>query len=133
MPLEALSILIYSALIFIALAVQGAYASMTAGMAYGFSNRVDAQPGKGPFGHRIDKTLGNLKEGGILYLPLALLVVSLDISNGWTWWAALVTIMSRLIYVPIFYLGIPVVRTFVWGPSYFAVPVMAVGILVGAP
>jgi uncharacterized MAPEG superfamily protein len=133
MTLEALSILVYALLIFGAIAVQGAYASRTAGLAYGFSNRPGTPPGMGPFGLRIDRTLGNLKEGAIMYLPLALLAVSLDISNGLTWGAALATILSRLIYIPVFYLGIPVLRTLVWAPSFLAIPALSIGILVGVP
>lgn len=53
-----------------------------------------------------------------MYLPLALLAVSLEISTGWTWGAALVTIVSRLISFPDFYL---------------AIPARAVGILIRAP
>lgn len=67
-----------------------------------------------------------------MYLPLALLAVSLDISNGWTYSAALLTIISRLLYVPIFVLGIRTIRTIVWIPSFAAVPLMSVGIMLGA-
>lgn len=133
MTLEAQSILLYTLLIFGAVAVQAGYAASNAGTTFGFSNREVPQPGMGPAGHRIDRTLGNLKEGAIMYLPLALLAVCLDISNGWTSGAALVTILSRLIYVPIFYLGIPVLRTLVWAPGFFAIPAFAVGILLGSP
>lgn len=132
MTLEALSIVIYALLIFAAVSVQAAYAAVTGGLAFGFSNRECPQPGMGPAGLRIDRTLGNLKEGAIMYLPLALLAVGLNISNGWTWGAAFLTIVSRLIYVPVFYLGIPVVRTMVWAPSFVAIPLLSVGILVGA-
>ena len=131
MTLETISVLIYALLIFAAIAVQGAYSSLTAGPAYGFSNREGAAPGMGAVGLRIDKTLANLKEGAIMYLPLALLAINLDISNTWTWWAALLTMVSRLIYVPIFYLGIPVIRTLVWSPSFIAIPLLAIGIVVG--
>ncbi|WP_292294878.1 MAPEG family protein [Marivita sp.] len=132
MTLEALSIVIYTLLIFAAVMVQAVYSARTAGPAFGFSNREGAPPGMGAAGLRIDKTLANLKEGAIMYLPLALLAVSLDVSNAWTWSAALLTIVSRLIYVPVFYLGIPIVRTLVWAPGFVAIPTLAVGILIGA-
>jgi uncharacterized MAPEG superfamily protein len=131
MTLEAFSILLYALLIFGAVAVQATHSARTAGPAYGFSNREGAPPGMGAAGLRIDKALANLKEGAVMYLPLALLAVSLDISNAWTWGAAVLTIVSRLIYVPVFYLGNPVVRTLVWAPSFVAIPVLAVGIMIG--
>lgn len=64
MTFEALSIVIYALLIFGAIAVQSVHAAITAGLTYGFSIREGAQPGIGPAGIRIDKALGNLKEGG---------------------------------------------------------------------
>ena len=131
MTIETLSIVIYALLIFAVVVVQASYAARTAGPAFGFSNRDQSQPDMGPFGHRIDKTLGNLKEGALMYLPLALLAVGLEISNDWTAGAALVTIVSRLLYVPIFFFGISIVRTLIWAPSFLAVPALAVGIVIG--
>lgn len=66
---------------------------------------------------RIDKPLGNYKEGAIMSLPPAILAVSLDVSNGWTWAAALVTVLSRLTYVHGFCLGIPILRTLIGCPA----------------
>ncbi|MGB3407727.1 MAG: MAPEG family protein [Jannaschia sp.] len=133
MTLIAISIIIYALLIFGVVAIQAGYASVTAGTAFGFSNRDAPQPGMGPAGRRIDRTLGNLKEGAIMYLPLAITAVALDISNGWTFYAALATILSRVLYVLIFLVGIQTIRTFVWVPSFAAIPAMAVGIMVGQP
>lgn len=133
MTFEALSILIYTLLIFGAITVQATHSAATAEPAYGFSNRAGPQPGKSDFGRRIGLTLGNLNEGAIMYLPLALLAVSLDISNAGTYSAALVTVISRVLYVPIFLSGVTIIRTLVWAPSFFAIPFMSVGILLGAP
>ena len=85
----------------------------------------------GPFGRRVDRTLANLKEGAIIYLPLAVMAVALEISNTWTVVAAVTTIISRMLYVPIFFSGIPVLRTLIWAPSFVAIPIMAWGILAG--
>jgi uncharacterized MAPEG superfamily protein len=119
-------------LIFAAVLVQATYAAFTCGLAFGFCNREGTQPSMGPAGLRIDRTLGNLKEGAIMYLPLALLAVGLNILNGLTRGAALLTLVSRLIYIPVLNVGIPVLRTMVWAPSFVAIPVLLVGILVGA-
>lgn len=129
--IEILSILIYVALLFGCLIVQASYALKTAGLSYGLSARDHPQPRKGAMGRRIDRTIENLKEGSAMYLPLALLTVNAEISNTWTYYAALVTICSRLIYVPIYILGVPVIRTLVWAPSLFAIPVLAYGFYQG--
>jgi len=132
MTIEAVSILIYTMLLFGVVVTQATYAGITAGNAFGFSNREGPQPGLGPFGRRVDRTLANLKEGAIIYLPLAVMAVALEVSNIWTVVAAVSTIISRTLYVPIFFAGIPVLRTVIWAPSFVAIPVMAWGILVGA-
>ncbi len=131
MTIEALSILIYALLLFVVVATQATHAGITAGTAFGFSNRDGPQPGLGPFGRRVDRTLANLKEGAIIYLPLAVMAVALEISNTWTVVAAVTTIISRMLYVPIFFSGIPVLRTLIWAPSFVAIPIMAWGILAG--
>lgn len=131
MTLEAWSILIYAILAFFIVVVQAAYASKKAGTEYGFSNREAPQPNKGAIGIRIDNTLDNFKEGALMYLPLALLAVNLNISNVWTYYAAFATIISRLFYIPVYIIGIEKVRTLVWIPSFLAVPAMAFGIYLG--
>lgn len=132
MSLVAWSILTYALLIFACVVLQPTRLALTGGMKYGLSNRDTVPPEKSAFAHRIDRTLGNLKEGGAMYLPLALLAVALDASNPWVHYAALATMISRALYVPIYLAGVPVVRTLVWTPSLLAVPAMAYGIWLGA-
>ncbi len=133
MTMEISSILIYTFLILFCITFQASYTLFTAGVGYGFSNRQNPQPNKGKLGYSIDQTLGNLKEGAVVYLPLALLAVSLGASNPYTHYSALMTILSRAVYVPVCLSGIRVLRTIVWTPSFIAIPVMTYGIYVGLP
>ncbi len=133
MSLEACSILTYVLLILTTVLIQGMHAGMTLGIEFGISNREQKNLDKGPLGIRIDNTLGNLKEGAIMYLPLTLLTLHLGISNSWTYYAALATIISRICYVPIYIFGIQKVRTIVWIPSILAIPSMVYGICMGMP
>ena len=111
--------------------VQAMYSFKTAGAAYNLSNHEQPQINKGPVGIRIDNTLNNLKEGALIYIPLTLLVVFLDVSNAWTYYAALVTIIARVLYVPIYVAGITTLRSAVFAFSLFAVPAMFVGLMTG--
>ncbi|NJM35001.1 MAG: hypothetical protein HC850_10185 [Rhodomicrobium sp.] len=133
MTVEAWSIFIYGLLVFLGVTLQATYQTMTAGPEYGVTNRDKPQPGKGRMGYRIDNTLNNLKEGALMYVPLTLLTIHFGISNPWTYYAAWVTIVSRLLYIPIYVLGIQTVRTLVWAPSFLAVPALAYGIFLGLP
>jgi len=129
--MEIWSILVYSGLVFVTILIQATYSARTAGVAYGLSNHTESQPNKGPAGKRIDNTLNNLKEGAVMYLPLAILAVTLDVTNAWTYYAALATILSRVLYVPTYIFGIEKLRSIIFTPSLLAVPAMAVGIILG--
>lgn len=59
------------------------------------------------------------------------MAVALEISNTEAVVAAITTIISRALYVPIFLAGIPVLRPMIWAPSFVASPMMAWGILAG--
>lgn len=131
MTIEAWSIFLYGLLVFLVIFIQAAYSGITEGLAFGFSNRDKRPSHKGRIGNRIDNTLNNLKEGAVMYAPLALLAVHYEISNPWTYYAAWATIISRLCYVPIYITGIQKVRTFVWSLSFLAIPALAYGIYLG--
>jgi len=62
---------------------------------------------------------------------LALVAVALDISNAWTYYAALAAIISRVLYVPIYIIGIQKIRSIIFAPFLLAVPVMVIGIIIG--
>lgn len=129
--LVAWRIFLYAGLIFACVVLQASYLGLTSGLGFGFSNRDTPPAGKNPFGHRIDRTIENLKEGGMMYLPLAILAVMLETTNPWVQGAALTTMISRLLYVPIYLAGIPLLRTLVWTPGLFAIPAMGYGIWLG--
>jgi len=124
-------VLVYVGLLFVTMLIQATYSSRTAGIAYNLSNHDKPQPNKRPVGIRIDNTLNNLKEGALMFLPLALLVIHLDISNAWTYYAALATIISRVLYVPIYIAGIEKIRTIIFVPSLLAIPALAFGLFLG--
>ena len=128
---EIVSIIILGLLCFLTVLFQASYLAVASGAGYGFTNRDVPPPGKGPLGYRIDNTLNNLQEGLAMYLPLVVASSVLGISNEWTHIAAWIVIISRCLYVPIYFAGIQKVRTLVWTIGFFAIPAYAVGILKG--
>lgn len=131
MTMELLSVVVYALLIFITVIVQSSYMARNAGLVFSLGNREKSQTNKKPLGNRIDRTLENLKEGGIMYVPLAVLAVSTGVSNPWTYYAALATIISRILYIPVYIFGVRIVRSLVFAPSLIAIPVMAYGVISG--
>lgn len=83
------------------------------GMKAGLSNR-DNLPEATPMGARAERAAANTKESFILFLALA---VTAHLA-GFGEQAALgaeVFIWARLVYLPVYILGIPYLRTTVWG------------------
>jgi len=83
------------------------------GMKVGLSNR-DNLPEASPMGARAERAAANTKESFILFLALALTAHLAGFGEQ----AALgaeVFIWARLVYLPVYILGIPYLRTVVWG------------------
>ena len=83
------------------------------GMKVGLSNR-DNLPEATPMGARAERAAANTKESFILFLALALTAHLAGFGEQ----AALgaeVFIWARLVYLPVYILGIPYLRTVVWG------------------
>jgi len=83
------------------------------GMKVGLSNR-DNLPEASPMGARAERAAANTKESFILFLALALTAHLAGFGEQ----AALgaeVFIWARLVYLPVYILGIPYLRTAVWG------------------
>ena len=131
MTVETWSVLVYGLLVLFTVVFQSIYNVITGALRYGLSNREGEQPNKGPLGFRIDRTLSNTIEGALMYLPFALIAIHLDISNVYTLYAAILTIISRVLYTPIYILGIEKIRTLVWTVGFISIPMMVYGIFLG--
>lgn len=125
------SVIVYVALLFMVVVVQASVLTKNAGAAYNLSNRTGQRADKTDFETRVDNALGNLKEGAVMFLPLMLLAILFEITNDWVYFAALLTIISRLLYVPVYFIGIEKIRTLIFLPSLLAIPLLLVGIVTG--
>ena len=80
------------------------------GFAYGLGSRDEPKP-ESVLQGRARRTLANHMEGLAIAVPLILVAHSADISTVLTVWGAGLYLVARLIYVPLYMLGIPVLRT----------------------
>jgi len=67
------------------------------------------------YGHRAHRTNENFKETLPIALGLLLMVIVLNKGNGTTALGAWMYLVSRCIYIPLYLLGVPYLRTLVWG------------------
>ncbi len=63
----------------------------------------------------------NMIESLILFAPLVLIAAHLGISNSMTILGAKLFFFGRLLYAPIYWFGVPWLRTVVWGAALLGV------------
>ncbi len=90
-------------------------------------------PGDSPFddewAHRAYRAHMNAFEGLTMFAPLALAVPLAGIGNETTAMACMVYFWARLVYAPMYYFKVPVLRTVVWFVGLAATLVLAYELL----
>lgn len=87
------------------------------GLAYNISARDLSPPPVAALTARFQRAFGNFRET-FVYFAVAVLVVTLaDKTNASSALGAQVYFWSRVVYVPVYAAGIPVLRTLVWAAS----------------
>jgi uncharacterized MAPEG superfamily protein len=113
MTLDA-SLLSLSVLIFIVMiAVQGLFSNIEHPPKVMLGAR-DGMVDKGVRTQRAKRANQNMIEALLIHAPLVLLVLATDRANEMTALGGWLFVAGRAVYAPIYWLGIPVVRTFAW-------------------
>jgi uncharacterized MAPEG superfamily protein len=84
------------------------------GMKWNVGARDDALPEPQPIVGRMARAQANFYETFPLYAAAALIVSLVHLNNRWTAIGALVWIGGRLVYLPLYALGVPYLRTLAW-------------------
>ncbi len=116
-------------LLIVHVAAQGALVAPIRGAAYNAGPRDDGQPALGKYPGRAQRALENFKETypGYVALALALAVTArtggLGALGAWLWFAA------RVVYLPLYLLGVPWLRTVAWSVSLVGLVLMIIRLL----
>jgi uncharacterized MAPEG superfamily protein len=78
-------------------------------------------PAFGTVGARLDRALGNFVESFALFAALVLMANAMGKHSPMSALGAQLYFFGRLLYVPVYAFGIPVLRTVVWVASYVGV------------
>jgi uncharacterized MAPEG superfamily protein len=91
------------------------------GMNYNFSPRDEPSPAPpGLITSRLMRAQQNLMETLPIFAAEIMIVQVANLHNGVTAWAATAYFWARVIYLPLYAFGIPMIRTLVWLISLFA-------------
>ena len=73
---------------------------------------------------RIDRALNNSVVAMALFAPAILLLVVLERTSETSLLAAQVFLIARIIYLPVYALGVPAIRTLAWLAGYAATAIL---------
>jgi len=111
-------------LLLLAASLIRAQAWTPAGMRYAMGNR-DQAPADTAFAGRAERTARNTLENFVLFATLALVAHVSGVQSPRIAQGAELFFWSRLVFIAVYYLGIPYLRTLVWGVGVVGLGMMA--------
>jgi uncharacterized MAPEG superfamily protein len=79
---------------------------------------------------RIERAFRNYLETYPFFVAAVLAATATDTSNALTQWGAFSYVMARIVYVPLYASGIPLIRSLAWNVAFFGVVVIACGVVI---
>jgi len=99
------------------------------GLRWAFSPRDAAMPRLEGVGGRLDRAFYNLLETFPFFAAVVLVAGSIGVHNATTALGAQVFFWARVVYIPVYAVGLPVLRTGVWGISLVGIVMLLVPLL----
>ena len=84
------------------------------GLKWNTGARDEEMPPLNPRAQRLQRAQANLFETLPLFIAAVLMAVVADKSGALTQWGAWLYLLGRIVYVPLYALGVPYVRSLVW-------------------
>ena len=112
------------ALVLVQILLQAALSTLDTGISYNMSARDEPGPPPSKYAARAARALRNALETFPLFAALALGLVLTGHTGGQAALGAQIYVWARTIYVPVYILGIPVVRSLVWTASFVGIWMM---------
>ncbi len=113
----------YGLLVLITILLQVLGSMQTLSMGYLLSARDEPRE-LGRMAGRIKRALDNSITAMVLFAPAVLLLVVQDKTDATSLLAAQVFLIARIIYLPVYALGVPAIRTLAWLAGFAATAVL---------
>lgn len=123
LPTELLILGLSVLLLIVHVLAQGQSATRDTGVEYNASPRDEQKPQSVLTG-RLDRAKWNFLETYPAFAGLALALVVSGQAGQWGAWGAVLWLVARVVYLPLYAFGIPVVRSAVWVVSLLGLFVM---------
>ena len=122
---ETTILAVYGLLVLLTLLLQVLGATRQLSMGYLMSSRDEGRTTTGMTA-RLERALDNSVVAMALFAPAILILVTLDRTSNASLLAANVFLIARIIYLPVYALGIPAIRTLAWLAGFAATAVLYV-------
>jgi uncharacterized MAPEG superfamily protein len=122
---ETTILAVYGLLVLLTLLLQVLGATRQLSMGYLMSSRDEGRSTTGMTA-RLERALDNSVVAMALFAPAILILVALDRTSNASLLAANVFLIARIIYLPVYALGIPAIRTLAWLAGFAATAVLYV-------
>lgn len=117
MPVELLALYGGVLILFCLIGLQAVSGILQRGIGWGFSNRDETEPAN-MFGARVKRTVDNHVESLLLFGFAVLVAEASGALTGLTGLGAMLYFWGRLVYAPVYVIGIPYLRTLVWAVGF---------------
>ena len=101
-------------ILLVLLGTQGTLVPLNQGFGWGLGSR-DGEPEYTALQGRTRRTVANHIEGMLLFVPLIMIVELADLSSQLTIIGAGLYLAARVLFVPLYMLGVAYLRSLVWG------------------
>ena len=130
MSVELQSTFVVGATLLVLLSMQGGLIPVTHGLKWGLGPRDEPRAPTALQG-RFSRIIANHIEGMAMFIPLVMIIEFAGLSTGLTAAGAVTFAAARIAFALVYTLGIPVVRTLVWGVGMAGILMMAYPVATG--
>lgn len=129
MPIELIMLGCAISLILVQILLQAGTSVLVVGFPHALGPRDEEVDIRSKLAGRSERALRNVLETFPLFAALAIALAITGRTGGNAALGAQIYVWARLIYVPVYLAGIPVVRTLVWATSMAGVALMLIALL----
>lgn len=116
---------------FVHLFLAAQFVTRERGFGWNTGARDETKPLTGKLAGRLDRAFANFKETFIFFAAAVLMAALLGRHNWQTVWGAQLYLAARILYLPLYAAGVPLLRTLVWIASVVGIVMVLTPLFTG--
>ena len=114
---------------FVHIFAQGQSMTAVRGLRYNAGPRDEPMPPITGIAGRFERALRNFLETFALFAAAVLIAHVVNVHNGFTLWGAWLYVLGRVVYLPLYALGVPYIRSLAWNVASLGILLVLAGIV----